>query len=111
MQIILAPNEVVVVAIPGGFHHFILETPGGKEYSKSFEEMVEGLRKYYEVKEDPVVEGLFKAMGEVQDLAGRAKAIYQNDRDTFQADKLIPVLDEIFQIAVNMRSLRRPDDI
>jgi len=41
---------------------------------------------------------------EIQDLAGLAKGIYQNDRDTLRADKLVPILDKIFSLAMEGRA-------
>ena len=43
-------------------------------------------------------------MCEIQDLAGLAKGIYQNDRDTLRADKLVPILDKIFSLAMEGRA-------
>lgn len=52
-----------------------------------------------------------KAFGRIQDLAGKAKNIYLNDRDPMQADKLIPVLDEIFKIALDIRSAEPLEEV
>jgi hypothetical protein len=39
----------------------------------------------------------------IQDLAGNAKGIYLNDRAHDRAEKLTPILEEIFNICVEIR--------
>ena len=52
---------------------------------------------------------LLTTIRELQTLAGRAKAIYQNDRDRYTADKLVPVLDEMFDKCLEASSEYEPD--
>ena len=49
------------------------------------------------------VRRLLKALGEVQVLAGRAKNGYLNDRNPDRYSKVVPPLDEIFDICVRER--------
>jgi hypothetical protein len=47
-------------------------------------------------------------IGKIQDLSGKAKGIYLNDRGLNRADKLIPILDEIFNLCVDIRGNYEP---
>ena len=42
------------------------------------------------------VKTLLVALGEIQDLAGKAKAAYWDDRQTDRAKVLVPLLEQIF---------------
>jgi len=44
------------------------------------------------------------ALSKIQDLAGKAKNVFQNDRAPDRADRLEPLLDEIFNICLEVRS-------
>lgn len=44
-----------------------------------------------------------KLLRELQDLVGRAKGIYMNDRAPDRADLILPVLDRAFDICVELR--------
>lgn len=44
------------------------------------------------------------ALCKIQDLVGRARGVYQNDRAPDRADRLEPLLDEIFNICLEVRS-------
>lgn len=46
-------------------------------------------------------------LGRLQDLIGGMKNVYLNDRSGSRADKLIPMMDEAFEIIVRINS-RRP---
>ena len=48
----------------------------------------------------PTRKDLLKVLGRIQDLAGRAKGIYLIDTGTDRADKLLPMLQEIFDLCV-----------
>jgi hypothetical protein len=51
-----------------------------------------------------------KMLGRLQEILGMAKAIYQNDRDPYTADKLIPLLEEGFDLCVKLREGIRHGD-
>lgn len=44
------------------------------------------------------------AICKIQDLVGKAKGVYQNDRAPDRADRLEPLLNEIFDICIEVRS-------
>lgn len=44
------------------------------------------------------------AIGRIQNLAGKAIGVYQNDRAPDRADRLVPLLEAIFNICVEVRS-------
>lgn len=46
-------------------------------------------------------------LGRLQDLIGAMKNTYLNDRSTDRADRLLPMMDEAFEIVVRLRSQRR----
>lgn len=45
-------------------------------------------------------------LGRLQDLIGRAKNDFLNDRDPMRADKVIAALDEAFEIVLRLRTER-----
>lgn len=45
-------------------------------------------------------------LARLQDLIGSMKSVYLNDRASNRADKLIPMLDEAFEIILRLRSAR-----
>jgi len=50
------------------------------------------------------VRKLLITLGDIQTLAGRAQGVYLNDRSTERAEKLVPMLQEIFDKCVETRS-------
>lgn len=51
-----------------------------------------------------------KQVARLQDLAGQAKGIYLNDRGE-RAERLIPVLDEMFQVSVALLARYPPQEV
>lgn len=47
---------------------------------------------------------LVKGIGKLQDLIGRAKSAYQNDRDPYRSDHVVDPLEEAFDLCVVLRS-------
>jgi len=47
---------------------------------------------------------LLRALGKIQDLAGRAKSNCYNDRDPDRLGKVVTSLEELFEICVAERS-------
>ncbi len=51
---------------------------------------------------------LLLALSRIQDLSGEAKAVYLDDRSSTRAEKLIPLLKQIFDIALEAQGDYEP---
>ena len=52
-----------------------------------------------------------KALGRIQNLVGKAKSCYQNDRDPDRAEHVIVPLEKAFEECIRMLSKYPPEDL
>jgi hypothetical protein len=51
---------------------------------------------------------IIEKVGRIQTLVGQAQATYQNDRSSDRADKIIPQLQEAFELCLEIRNMYDP---
>lgn len=49
-----------------------------------------------------------QAIGRLQDMIGRMKNLYMNDRNKNTADQLLPLFDEAFELCIKVRGRWKP---
>ena len=69
--------------------------------------MINGREKRITAK--PSRKALLSVIGELQEMAGRARAIYLDDVSINRAEKLLPLLEKMSRLCIDARSFDPPD--